>query len=45
MPEAPETVYVGHGEPAASAALADRVRGTLDTAVVVPRVGERVLVR
>ena len=42
LPEPPETVYVVHGEPEASAALAARVRDELDTAVVVPRVGERV---
>lgn len=44
MPQPPETVYVVHGEPAASAALAGRIRQSLDCAAVVPRVGERVLV-
>jgi metallo-beta-lactamase family protein len=43
MPEVPETVYLIHGEVEASAALADRIRGDLDCAVVVPRPGERVL--
>lgn len=44
MPEPPEIVYVVHGEPAASAALARRIGQRLDCAAVVPRVGERVLV-
>jgi metallo-beta-lactamase family protein len=44
LPEPPETVYVVHGEASASAALADRVRSLLDCPVVVPRLGERVLV-
>jgi metallo-beta-lactamase family protein len=44
MPEPPETVYVVHGEPDASAALAEQVRTSLDTTVVVPRLGERVVV-
>ncbi|GAB3050220.1 MBL fold metallo-hydrolase [Intrasporangium mesophilum] len=43
MREPPESVYVVHGEPAASAALAERIRHSIDCAVVVPRVGERVL--
>jgi metallo-beta-lactamase family protein len=43
MPTPPETVYLVHGEPDASAALARRVREVLDCAVVVPRLGERVL--
>jgi metallo-beta-lactamase family protein len=44
MPEPPETVYVVHGEPDASAALAATVRASLDATVVVPRLGERVIV-
>lgn len=44
MPEVPETVYVVHGEAAASAALADRIRVELGCAVAVPRLGERVRV-
>lgn len=43
MPTPPQTVYLVHGEPDASAALARRVREALDCAVVVPRLGERVL--
>jgi metallo-beta-lactamase family protein len=44
LPEPPETVYVVHGEPAASRALADRVGDRFDCAVAVPRIGERVIV-
>jgi metallo-beta-lactamase family protein len=44
LPQVPQTVYVVHGEPKASAALAARVRERLDCAVVVPRMGERVVV-
>jgi metallo-beta-lactamase family protein len=44
LPETPEAVYVVHGEPEASSALAARVQERLDCAVVVPRMGERVLV-
>lgn len=43
MPTPPQTVYLVHGEPEASATLAARVREALDCAVVVPRLGERVL--
>jgi metallo-beta-lactamase family protein len=43
MPTPPQTVYLVHGEPDASAALAARVRDALDCAVVTPRLGERVL--
>jgi metallo-beta-lactamase family protein len=43
MPQPPQTVYVVHGEPAASATLAARIRDTIDTTVVVPRLGERVV--
>jgi metallo-beta-lactamase family protein len=42
MPEAPETVYVVHGEPAAAAALAQRIRDELDWCAVVPRWRESV---
>jgi metallo-beta-lactamase family protein len=39
-PVLPRVVYVVHGEPAASAALAARVREELDVLAVVPRDGE-----
>ena len=39
---APEVTYVVHGEPAASAALADRLRESRGWTVVVPRHQERV---
>jgi metallo-beta-lactamase family protein len=42
MPTPPHTAYVVHGEPAASAALADRIRAELRWNAVVPRLGERV---
>lgn len=38
----PETVYVVHGEPAASGALAASIRAQLDVSAVVPSPGERV---
>jgi metallo-beta-lactamase family protein len=41
-PEPPRVVYVVHGEPAASRALADRVRDELDLMAVVARDGEKV---
>lgn len=41
-PEPPEVVYVVHGEPSGSAALAERVRDELGWLAVVPRDGERV---
>jgi metallo-beta-lactamase family protein len=44
MPEPPETVYIVHGEPDASTALADRIRARFDCAVAVPRLAERVTV-
>ncbi|WP_454777695.1 MBL fold metallo-hydrolase [Georgenia muralis] len=44
LPEEPETVYVVHGEAAASRALAGRIREELDWTVAVPRPGERVRV-
>jgi metallo-beta-lactamase family protein len=44
MSEPPETVYVVHGEPEASRALADRIRQRLDCAVAIPRLGEKVMV-
>ena len=40
-PAAPETVYVVHGEPAASAALVRRIRTELGWSAVAPRHGER----
>jgi metallo-beta-lactamase family protein len=42
MPAAPRTAYVVHGEPAASAALAERIRRDLGWNAVVPSLGERV---
>lgn len=44
LPEPPETVYLVHGEPEASATLAERVRDEIDCAVAIPRLGERVTV-
>lgn len=41
-PSAPEVVYVVHGEPTSSAALAARIRDDLGWCAVVPRLGERV---
>jgi metallo-beta-lactamase family protein len=43
LPEPPESVYVVHGEPEAAQALAARIRDEHDCSVVVPRLGERVL--
>ena len=42
MPSKPRTAYVVHGEPASSAALADRIRHELGWNAVVPWFGERV---
>jgi len=42
MPEPPETVYLVHGEPTGSQALAERVRTELGWTVAVPHLGERV---
>lgn len=42
-PEPPEVVYVTHGEPAASAALARRITEELGWLAVVPRHDERVV--
>ena len=42
-PELPQTVYVVHGEPTSSRALADRIQDELGIVAVVPRLGERVL--
>ncbi|WP_404379979.1 MBL fold metallo-hydrolase [Knoellia locipacati] len=44
LPQDPETVFVTHGEPRSAEALADRIRDELSSAVVVPRLGERVRV-
>jgi metallo-beta-lactamase family protein len=44
-PEPPQVVYVVHGEPAASAALAQRIGRELGWLAVVARDGERVRVR
>lgn len=43
LPEPPRSVYVVHGETAAREALAGRLRDLFDCAVVVPRLGERVV--
>jgi metallo-beta-lactamase family protein len=42
-PAAPRACYVTHGEPAASQALAERIRSQLGWCAVVPRQGEQVL--
>ncbi|MGW2717755.1 MBL fold metallo-hydrolase RNA specificity domain-containing protein [Streptomyces sp. NPDC001492] len=42
---APHTTYLVHGEPDAANALRDRIDRTLGWSAVVPRAGERVLVR
>ncbi len=44
IPTPPEAVYVVHGEQDARESLAARVRETFDCTVVVPRLGERVVV-
>jgi metallo-beta-lactamase family protein len=44
-PQPPRVVYVVHGEPAASAALAGRIGSELGWLAVVARDGERVLIR
>jgi metallo-beta-lactamase family protein len=44
-PAEPGVCFVNHGEESGSAALAERIRRELDWCVVVPRPGERVLVR
>lgn len=41
-PSPPKVLYVVHGEPESSAALAARVRSELGGLTVVPRDGERV---
>ncbi len=40
----PQQVFVNHGEPEASRALANRIREEWDVAVVVPQQGERIYV-
>jgi metallo-beta-lactamase family protein len=42
-PSLPEVVYVVHGEPPASQALADRIRDELGLLAVIPEDGEKVL--
>jgi metallo-beta-lactamase family protein len=42
---APRATYVIHGEPAAAAALRDRIDAELGWTAVVPAAGERVIVR
>lgn len=44
-PAEPGICFVNHGEEQASAALAERIRQELDWCAVVPRPGERVVVR
>ncbi|HTW13854.1 MAG TPA: MBL fold metallo-hydrolase [Nocardioides sp.] len=44
-PRAPRTVYVVHGEPRSSDALASRIRDELGWTAVPPRLGERVRLR
>ncbi|WP_042365685.1 MBL fold metallo-hydrolase RNA specificity domain-containing protein [Streptacidiphilus neutrinimicus] len=44
-PEPPHTVYLVHGEPGGAQRLRDRIRHELGWNAVVPRSGERVLVR
>ncbi len=43
MPTAPSSVYIVHGEPESSAALASDVRDLFDCPVIVPRLGEKVV--
>jgi metallo-beta-lactamase family protein len=45
MSSAPEVCFVTHGEPTSSARLRDRIEQELGWTAVVPRSGERVLVR
>ena len=40
----PTQVFVNHGEPEASHALANRIRQEWDVAVIVPQAGERIYV-
>ncbi len=42
--QCPKVVFVNHGEPESSQALANRIREELDIAVVVPHAGERIYV-
>ncbi|HEX7537358.1 MAG TPA: MBL fold metallo-hydrolase [Dermatophilaceae bacterium] len=44
LPEAPETVYIVHGEPRSARALAATVRAETGWCAVVPELGERVRV-
>jgi metallo-beta-lactamase family protein len=44
IPQPPDTCYVVHGEPAASATLADRIHDELGWCAVVPQPGETVRV-
>ncbi len=44
LPRPPEVIYLVHGEPEARQALAERVRELIDCAVVLPRLGERVVI-
>lgn len=43
MPTPPECIYVVHGEPESSAALAHQIRGRFECPVVLPRLGEKVV--
>ncbi len=44
LPRPPEVIYLVHGEPEARQALAERIRQSIDSAVVLPRLGEGVVV-
>ena len=44
LPLPPEVIYLVHGEPEARQALAERIRESIASAVVLPRLGERVVV-
>lgn len=44
MPAAPECVFLVHGEPDSSAALATQIGHHFDCSVVIPRLGEKVVI-
>ena len=44
VPDEPDTVFVNHGETRSAEALASRIRDEMSSAVVVPRLGERIRV-
>lgn len=43
LPEPPHSIYIVHGQPEASSALAERCRELYECPVVLPRLGERVV--